>query len=166
MTATGSAPLSYQWALNNAAIAGATAPTYQTGALTTANSGDVYTVTVSNALGTVASTPATLTVTGIATATLAPSVVILTAQQESTIVSATPSQVVFSGTVDFAEGAIVLGQTHVFKVVSSEINGSQTILSVTEPNLGELFTSLTVQESVTATPEMAVPVQNDSIGER
>jgi hypothetical protein len=52
--AAGAGPLSYQWLLNGAAIAGATSSTY-----TTSNSGN-YSVKVSNSLGSVTSIVATL----------------------------------------------------------------------------------------------------------
>ena len=71
VTATGTAPLTYQWKLNGAAIAGATASTYTTPAETTSNSGAQFTVAVSNAAGTVISNAATLTVT---TTPVAPSI--------------------------------------------------------------------------------------------
>lgn len=55
--------LSYQWYRNGAAISGATASTYTTQVMAYADSGAVFTVTVSNAGGSVTSSPATLTVT-------------------------------------------------------------------------------------------------------
>jgi hypothetical protein len=66
VVAAGTAPLSYQWQLGGAAISGATAASYTTAALTTANSGTSYTVVVSNSAGSVTSSPATLTVTAAA----------------------------------------------------------------------------------------------------
>ncbi len=65
VTATGSAPLAYQWRRNGTAIAGATASTYVTPATTLAESGAQFSVVVSNAAGSVASSAATLTVTPI-----------------------------------------------------------------------------------------------------
>ena len=62
VTATGTAPLSYQWYQGATAITGATGPTYTTPATAISNSGAVYTVTVTNVVGTVASAAATLTV--------------------------------------------------------------------------------------------------------
>jgi len=47
VVATGTAPLSYQWYLNNSAIAGATADYYSIASVQSANAGN-YTVTVSN----------------------------------------------------------------------------------------------------------------------
>lgn len=68
VTATGSA-LSYQWSGNGAQIAGATGASYTTPATTASNSGESFTVTVSNSLGSQTSTAAVLTVTAAAAAT-------------------------------------------------------------------------------------------------
>jgi hypothetical protein len=62
VTASGAAPLSYQWYQNNAAIGGATASSYSTPATTTNDSGKPFKVTVSNAYGAATSSVATLTV--------------------------------------------------------------------------------------------------------
>ena len=63
VTATGTAPLSYQWKKNGTAISGATSSTYTTPATTASDNGAQFTVTVSNSVGTVTSNAATLTVT-------------------------------------------------------------------------------------------------------
>src|SRR5438552_11620 len=68
VTATGTAPVSYQWQMNGTAIGGATAASYTTPATTTADSGAQFTVVVSNAVGSVTSTAASLTVTTALTA--------------------------------------------------------------------------------------------------
>jgi hypothetical protein len=62
VTATGSATLTYQWFKGGVAISGATSSTYTTPATVSGDSGSLFTVTVSNSLGTVTSNPATLTV--------------------------------------------------------------------------------------------------------
>ncbi|HEY2459973.1 MAG TPA: hypothetical protein VGI16_04165 [Candidatus Acidoferrum sp.] len=62
VTATGTPPLSFQWQMNGANISMATAATFTTGVLTTANSGEQFRVMVSNVQGSVTSTAATLTV--------------------------------------------------------------------------------------------------------
>jgi hypothetical protein len=54
--------LSYQWIENGSAISGATAASYTTPPTTAADNGAVFTVLVSNSLGSVTSYPATLTV--------------------------------------------------------------------------------------------------------
>ena len=61
ISAEGSAPLSYQWYLNGSALAGATADVLSLPQVSTAQSG-VYQVAVSNPLGKIASSRATLNV--------------------------------------------------------------------------------------------------------
>jgi hypothetical protein len=61
VTATGTAPLTYQWFDNGTAIAGATSSTYTTAATVIADNNSQFTVTVSNAAGSTKSNPATLT---------------------------------------------------------------------------------------------------------
>ena len=62
VTATGTAPLTYQWQKNGAAITGATAASYTTPVTTTADSGEQFRVMVSNTVGSMMSNTATLTV--------------------------------------------------------------------------------------------------------
>jgi hypothetical protein len=63
VSATGSAPLSYQWRKNSANISGATAGSYTTPATTNGDNGAKFDVVVSNAEGSMTSGAATLTVT-------------------------------------------------------------------------------------------------------
>ena len=63
VTASGTAPLNYQWQKNGTAISGATSSTYTTPSTTISDNGAQFTVTVSNSLGTMSSNAATLTVT-------------------------------------------------------------------------------------------------------
>ena len=63
VSGSGTAPLSYQWQKNAAAIAGATAASYTTGAAAAGDSGSTFAVVVSNANGSATSRSATLTVT-------------------------------------------------------------------------------------------------------
>jgi hypothetical protein len=62
VTATGTGTLTYQWYMNGTAISGATSSSYTTPATTASNNGAVFTVTVSNSVGSAKSGPATLTV--------------------------------------------------------------------------------------------------------
>ena len=59
--ATGTAPLSFQWKLNNVALPGQTSATLNLPNIQTTNAG-TYTVTIANVAGTNTSSPATLTV--------------------------------------------------------------------------------------------------------
>jgi hypothetical protein len=65
VTATGTAPITYQWQKNGASIAGATAGTYATSATATTDSGAKFDVVVTNSVGSVTSGAATLTVNAI-----------------------------------------------------------------------------------------------------
>lgn len=62
VTATGTAPLTYQWNKNGAAISGANSASYTTPGTTSANNGTQFTVTVTNSFGNATSIAATLTV--------------------------------------------------------------------------------------------------------
>jgi len=63
VAASGTAPLSYQWQKNGTMISGATGPSYVTPAASAADNGSTFRVIVSNSVGSVTSTSATLTVT-------------------------------------------------------------------------------------------------------
>src|SRR5260221_3309009 len=71
VTATGAAPLSYQWQKNGTAIAGATSSSYTTPATTSADNGAQFTVVVSNTAGNATSNAATLTVNATSPSTVA-----------------------------------------------------------------------------------------------
>ena len=62
VSVTGTLPLSYQWLENNVAIPGATSQSYTTPATTGADSGEQFSVVVSNSLGAATSNAATVTV--------------------------------------------------------------------------------------------------------
>ena len=64
VVASGASPLTYQWYSNGAAISGANTTGYTTPALTEQNNGAKYDVVVANAVGSVTSNTAVLTVTG------------------------------------------------------------------------------------------------------
>ncbi len=68
VTATGTAPLSYQWQKSGTSITGATASSYTTAATTLADNGATFKVTISNAAGSITSEAATLTVLAAAAA--------------------------------------------------------------------------------------------------
>jgi hypothetical protein len=62
VTATGTAPLAYQWRMNGTAISGATSSTYTTAATTVSENAAQFTVVVSNSAGSATSSAAVLTV--------------------------------------------------------------------------------------------------------
>ena len=86
VSATGTAPLAYQWKKDGANVAGATAATLALASAATADAGS-YTVTITNAYGTVTAAPATVTVTTAtvpATITAQPAPVTVNAGQAAT----------------------------------------------------------------------------------
>ena len=70
VTATGTAPLSYQWQKNSGDISGATAASYTTPATVSGDNGAKFDVIVSNSVGNQTSTMATLTVNAVAVSTI------------------------------------------------------------------------------------------------
>ncbi len=67
VAATGTAPMTYQWFRNSSGLSGATSASY-TGPISSAtDTGTVFTVVISNSIGTVTSAPATLTVKPLST---------------------------------------------------------------------------------------------------
>jgi hypothetical protein len=81
VSATGTAPLSYQWRKNGANITGATSSSYATPATATADSGSTFSVVVANSAGNATSNSATLTVNA---AAVAPSITTQPANQTVT----------------------------------------------------------------------------------
>lgn len=84
VTAAGTAPLTYQWNKNGAAIGGATSASYTTPATAASDSGASFTVTVTNGLGSITSNAATLTVNVVPTITTQPVSQTVTAGQTAT----------------------------------------------------------------------------------
>jgi hypothetical protein len=68
VAATGTAPLSYQWQRNGAALSGATDATYTTPPTTIADDGALFAVIVSNSAGSITSSTAKLSVTSVPSA--------------------------------------------------------------------------------------------------
>jgi outer membrane protein assembly factor BamB len=68
VTATGTAPLQFQWRKNGSAVNGASGPSYTTSAAVSADNASGFTVVVTNAAGSITSHAATLTVAAQATA--------------------------------------------------------------------------------------------------
>jgi len=96
VTATGAAPLSYQWNKNGVAIGGATAAAYTTPPTTTGTNGARFTVTVTNGYGSVTSSQAVVTVKPAPTLNVSPvGPVIIGGQPQSQVVVA-PANATFA----------------------------------------------------------------------
>jgi len=95
VVASGTAPLTYQWQKNSANITGATSSSYTTPATTAADNNSTFDVVVTNAVGSVTSNTATLTVNP---APAAPSITTQPANQTVTAGQSATFSVVATGT--------------------------------------------------------------------
>ncbi|HEY2548338.1 MAG TPA: hypothetical protein VGI46_19860, partial [Candidatus Acidoferrum sp.] len=95
VTATGTAPFTYQWLKNSANITGATGASYTTPATLAGDSGAKFDVVVSNAAGSATSAVATLTVTA---ADVAPAITTQPANQTVTVGQTATFSVAAAGT--------------------------------------------------------------------
>jgi predicted RNA-binding protein with TRAM domain len=173
VTATGSAPLSYQWQKDGAAISGATGATYTTPPCVTGDSGTLFHCVVSNTAGIATSNEATLTVN----AAVAPSITSQPSDQSVPEGSTATFSVTATGSEPLSfqwqrggspiEGATAATYTTppttssddgaVFSCVVSNVKGSATsngaILTVTPtaPSITSQPSDQSVQEGSTAT---------------
>jgi Immunoglobulin domain/Immunoglobulin I-set domain len=131
VSASGTAPLSYQWQKNTTNINGAMAASYTTPAATTADNGATFDVVVSNSVGSVTSSLATLTVNSVAVAptiTTQPSNQTVTAGQTATF------SVVAAGTAPLTYQWQKNGST-----ITGATAASYTTPVTTTADSGELF---------------------------
>ena len=150
---TGTAPMTYQWSKNGAAISGAVYSTYTTPVTTVADNGAQFNVLVSNSMGTATSNAAMLNVKA---AVIAPSI---TSQPASRTVNAGQTatfSVAATGTATLTyqwnkNGAAISSPnstSYTTPVTSSSDNGAQ--FSVTVSNTAGTINSSAVSLTVTA----------------
>jgi glucose/arabinose dehydrogenase/regulation of enolase protein 1 (concanavalin A-like superfamily) len=125
VSASGGAPLAYQWQRNGAAIAGATAPSYTLANAQLADSGASFRVVVSNGAGSVTSAAATLTVTS----NQPPTAMILAPSPSATYVAGT--SIAFAGAASDAEDGNLPGAAFTWKVDLHHDSHSHPILGAT-----------------------------------
>jgi uncharacterized protein (TIGR03437 family) len=163
VAATGSAPLSYQWQKNGTNITGATLASYTTPVTTAADNGTMFTAVVSNSLGSVTSSPATLAVNAPPTITTQPASQTVGAGQTVTFtVVATGSapltyqwqrngaNIVGATGSSFTTGTTLLDDGVAFTVVVTNASGSvtsnQAVLTV---STGPSITTQPADQNVT-----------------
>ena len=152
VTATGTAPLTYQWSLNATAVSGATSSSYTTPAETTSASGAQFTVVITNTAGNATSSAAVLTVNPAPVApsiTTQPSSVTITAGQTATF------SVTATGTAPLSyqwrqNGTAISGAT----------SSSYTTPAETTSASGAQFTVLVTNTAGNATSSAAVLTVN------
>jgi Immunoglobulin I-set domain/Immunoglobulin domain len=159
VTATGTGPLSYQWFLNGTAVSGATSTSYTTPAAASTDSGSIYTVTVTNASGSVTSTPATLTVAAGGTTVNpdAPLIVTQPANQTVAVGQTATFSVTATGAATltyqwFKGGVAIAGATSSTYTTPATVSGdSGSLFTVTVTNAQGTVTSTPATLTVTAT---------------
>src|SRR5438067_2022092 len=133
VTATGTAPLTYQWQKNGANITGASSSSYTTPVTMTSESGSTFDVVVSNVAGSATSNAATLTVNA---AAVAPSITTQPASQVVTVGQTATFAVVASGTTPLTyqwrkNGTAISGATsasYTTAATTSADNGAQFVV--------------------------------------
>ena len=155
VTASGTAPLYYQWRTNGISLSGATASSYTTPATATNDSGTLYSVVVSNAAGSVTSSNALLTVT---VSLVAPAITSQPTNQTVTAGQTASFSVTASGTAPLyyqwrTNGASLAGAAATaYTTPATATNDSGTLYSVVVSNTAGSVTSVTAVLTVNAPP--------------
>ncbi len=151
VVASGTAPISYQWAFNGVSISGATSSSYSIAGVTAAQAG-AYSVVVSNTAGSIASSAANLVVN------VAPSITTQPASQTVTAGANVTFSVTAAGTAPF---------TYQWKLGGSNISGatsaSYTVSSATVAQSGGSYT-VTVTNSVASVTSSAAKLTVNAAG--
>jgi hypothetical protein len=133
VVASGPGTLTYQWLKNGGAISGATSASYTTPATTGADNGSLFTVTVSDSVGSVTSGAATLTVNAPPTVTSQPASQTVIAGQTATFsVSASGAATL---TYQWKKNGTAIGgatsASYTTPVTATSDNGAQFTVTVT-----------------------------------
>ena len=172
VTATGTAPLAYQWQRSGTAITGATASSYTTPAAATADNGASFEVTVTNSAGSVTSNAATLTVSA---AAVAPAIVTQPASQSVTVGQSATFTVVATGTAPLTyqwlkNGTAITGATagsYATPAAATTDNGATFKVTVTN-SIGAITSSaatLTVTAATSTTDVLTYHNDNSRSGQ-
>jgi hypothetical protein len=152
VSATGTAPLAYQWQKNGTVLAGATFSAYTTATTTMSDNGAQFTVIVSNSAGSVTSSTATLTVNAAAvvpTITTQPASATVTAGQTASF------SVVAAGTAPLSYQWRKNGTA-----ISAATSSSYTTPSTTASDNGAQFAVVVSNAAGTATSSVATLTVN------
>ncbi len=159
VTATGAAPLSYQWVENGTAINGATLSSYTTPATRSSDNGAQFAAVVSNSVGSVTSNTATLTVNIPPSVTTQPASLTVTAGQTATFtVAATgtaPLSYQWQTNATNIPGAT--SSSYTTPATSSSDNGSQFAAIVSNSAGSVTSNAATLTVNPAPTPPAASP---------
>ena len=155
VTAAGTAPFTYQWKKNGAAITGATSASYTTAVTAVSDSGAQFSAVVTNSVGSVSSSAATLTVTS---ASVAPSITGQPANQSVTAGQTATFSVTAAGTAPLAyqwmkNGAAIGGATAAnYTTPATQTADNAAQFSVAVSNTAGSATSSAATLTVSAAP--------------
>jgi hypothetical protein len=162
VTATGTAPLSFQWYVNGTVIAGAVSNSYTIAVTTSSDNGSVYTVEVSNAAGTTTSSPFVLTVNTPPAITLQPTSQTVTAGQAATFTVTATGTAPLTYQWDQGGTAISGATGSSYTIPTTAIGNSGSVYTVLVTNMAGTVTStaatLTVAPLVTPTSLTLTPI--------
>ncbi len=155
VTAAGTAPFTYQWKKNGAAISGATSASYTTAVTAVSDNGAQFSAVVTNSVGSISSSTATLTVTS---ASVAPSIIGQPANQTVTAGQTATFSVTAAGTAPLAyqwmkNGAAIGGAiASVYTTPATQTADNAAQFSVAVSNTAGNATSSAATLTVTAAP--------------
>jgi Immunoglobulin domain/FG-GAP repeat len=163
VVASGTSPLSYQWSKGSAAISGATSASYTTPATVASDNSSQFTVTVSNAAGSLTSSPTTLTVN------VPPSITTQPASQTVTVGQTATFTVVATGTAPLTyqwqkNSVAISGATsasYTTPVTTAADNGAQ--FTVIASNAGGNQTSNAATLTVNVPPSITTQPANQTV---
>jgi PQQ enzyme repeat len=168
VTASGSAPLTYQWRRNGVAISGATAASYTTPAVTGVDNGAQFTVTVTNAAGSTTSNGALLSVVS-SPAAVAPAITTQPVAQTVALGKQATFSVTATGTAPLSyqwrkNGAVITGATtanYTTPATTSADNGAQ--FAVTVSNSAGSVASHNAQLNISSAPKITTQPANQTV---
>jgi hypothetical protein len=163
VTATGTAPLNYQWQKNGSAIGGATSSTYTTPATTTSDNGAQFAVTVTNSVGTATSNSVTLTVNTLPSITTQPSNQIVTAGQTASfsVTAAGTAPLSYQWQKNGTNISDATASTYTTPATTSSNNGAQFTAVIS--NVAGTVTSSAASLTVNTPPLITIQPVNQTV---
>jgi hypothetical protein len=163
--ATGTGPFTYQWYLKGVAVNGATSSSYTTSATSSSDNGSVYTVAVTNAAGTVMSSPYILNVNTPVAITAQPASQVVTVGQTATFTVSASGTAPF-GYQWYVGGTAISGATSSsYTTPATTITNDASIYTVGVTNVAGTATSAVATLTVDVVPSLSfTPVASQTYG--